>query len=161
MGLRLRLRPAVLGVVACVAVLAPSTGTAQAVCDGAGRGRLSVRLRPAAIDYGVVSAADLDAGQLLVGSMRVRVQPRGRRSRNWVLCVQADRAVFGPGGKSVDDVEWQVAGSPGWRPVSTGGQLVIQGRGNQRVIVRFRVAVGWEDAPGDYSAPLTFMASAL
>jgi hypothetical protein len=161
MGYRLRIRPAVLGVVACVGVLTPSSGAAQAVCDSGGSGRLRVGLRPAAIDYGIVSAADLDAGQMLVGSMRVRVQPRGRRSRNWVLCVQADRTVFGPGGKSIDDVEWQVAGSPGWQPVSTGGQIVLQGSGNQRVVVRFRVAVGWEDAPGDYSAPLTFLASAL
>ncbi len=160
MGNRLRIRPAVLGVVACVGLLTPSIGAAQAVCDGAGSGRLRVRLRPAAIDYGVVSTADLDSGQVLLGSMRVRVRPRGRRSRNWVLCVQADRTVFGPGGKSIADVEWQVAGSPGWQPASTGGQVVIQGRGNQRVVVRFRVAVGWEDAPGDYSAPLTFKASA-
>ena len=159
MGRRMRIRPAVIGVVACVAVLTPSTAAAQAACDSGGNDRLRIQLQPGAIDYGVVSSADLDAGQVLVGSMSVRIQPRNGRVRDWVLCLRADRALFGPGQKSVDDVEWQVAGSPAWQPASTAGQPVLQGSGNERVVVLFRVAVGWEDAPGDYSAPLTFIAS--
>ena len=153
------MRPVVMGVVACMGLLAPPSATAQAVCGSSVDDRLRIRLQPSVLDYGVVSSADLDLGQILLGRMRVRVWPRGRSSRGWILCLQADASVFGPGGKSVSDVEWQIAGSPGWQPLSTGGQQVIRGTGNQRIDVMFRVAVRWEDSPGDYSAPLTFLAS--
>lgn len=155
MSERLRVRSVAGAVVALFALMAPSMAAAQA----GGRGDYHVRLNPAAIDYGIVSSGDLDTGQILMGTIAVRIQPRGRSNWLWNLSVQADAGQFGPGNKPSGHVQWQLAGSTVWQSASTGSQLVAQGNGNQSVNVSFRIIVDWDDAPGDYSAPLTFLAT--
>ncbi len=152
-----RTRHVAAGLVSCVALLAPPEAGAQVGCDGGGK--YNVRLTPSAIEYGIVSPGDLDASQIFMGTMTVRVTPRGVTNKPWILCLRADEAHFGPAGKSVGDVEWQLAGSSGWQPASTGGQLVTRGHGNQRVDVLFRIVLDWDDVPGNYTAPLTFLAA--
>jgi hypothetical protein len=151
------LRTMLLGMMAGLVLLIPSDAVAQETCSGNGNYR--VRLNPAVIDYGIVSSVDLDAGQIVMGRMRVRIRPRRNDDADWALCLRANAAAFGPSGKLIDDLEWQVAGSPIWQPVSTGGQLISQGTGTQRVDVFFRMLVAWEDGPGDYSAPIAFIAA--
>lgn len=142
-------------ILACIALIVPATAEAQTTCDGGGS--FLIPLTPSAIDYGVVSPADLDAGQIVLGSMRIRIRPRGGAKSSWNLCLQADAGQFGPGGKPIGDVEWQLPGSPGWQPALTGGQLVVQGTGNQTVDVLFRALLDWNDMPGDYAASVTFL----
>jgi len=151
------LRTIVMRTIAGIALLIPASADAQSTCSSGGNYR--VRLNPAVIDYGIVSSIDLDAGQIVMGRMRVRVRPRRNDDPDWALCLAASAAVFGASGKAIEDVEWQLAGSTVWQPVSTAGQLVSSGTGTQRVDVFFRMIVGWEDAPGEYSAPLAFIAS--
>ena len=155
MTTRVRLHTMARPILAWVALMVPATAATQTTCDGGGNYR--IRLTPSAIDYGVVSSADLDAGQIVMGSMRIRIRPRGGANGSWNLCLQADSGQFGPGGKPVGDVEWQLAGSPGWQPALTGGQLVVQGNGNQTVDVLFRILLDWNELPGIYVAPVTFL----
>jgi hypothetical protein len=150
------MRVILFGTIACLLVLVAPDLQAQSTCNAGGRYR--VQLNPSVIDYGIVSSIDLDAGQILIGRMRVRVRPRRNDEPDWDLCLRANASAFG-GGKLIEDVEWQVAGSPVWQPVSTAEQLVSQGSGTQRVDVLFRILVDWDDVPGDYSASLAFIAS--
>ena len=80
-------------------------------------------------------------------------------NRDWRLCIRGEQAQFGPDGKPVQDVEWQLPGSSAWETVSTGEQLVASGTGFATVDVNFRVRVDYGDAPGDYDALLAFVAA--
>lgn len=140
--------------VVCAWLAVPSPAEGQSAC--AGSGRYHLRSAPASISYGPVTLSDLENGEIVAGTVELRVVPRGNRDRDWTLCVAGPGPVFGPGGKAVEDIELRVAAGGAWQPVTASEQFVVNGSGNTRLDVTFRVAVDYADAPGSYAAPLTF-----
>lgn len=92
----------------------------------------------------------------MAGSVTISIVPRGNAYKDWQLCLLGQSSLIGPAGKPLADVEWQLAGGGGWQPVSGGEQLVAAGSGRADLDVLFRVAVGFDDAPGDYETILMF-----
>ena len=149
------------GRLSCLVVLSLLWGTArplpaQAPCGGGGDYQLGVN--PAAVSIAIPEIQDLDAGQTLTQSVRIRVQPRGRGNRDWKLCIRSQDVTLGGQSKPVTDVEWQLQGSGTWQSLSTGDRIMHQGRGNENVNVVLRVRVDWSDEPADYGTLLTFSA---
>lgn len=136
------------------ALLVPLPTYAQDVCNG--RADYVLQADPVVIVYGPVSQADIDNGTIQAGTVTVSVVPVNGSTKKWQLCVQGPVGFVGPPGKDIADVEWQVGGS-GWMALSTTEQYVADGKGSEDVEVQFRVAVGWDDAPGDYAALLRFV----
>lgn len=149
-------RPVFAGALAagCALVLATRPAGAQDVCSG-DDGNYHLRSAPAVLNYGPVTITDLDSGQLVAGIVTITIIPRGKSNFDWSLCVRGESAFFGPGSKPIDDVEWQIDGG-GWQPMSALEQLVATGNGRTDLDVLFRVAVGYDDAAGDYEALMTF-----
>ena len=148
-------RPVLAGALAagCALVLVARPSAAQDVCSGGGNYHL--RSAPAVLNYGPVTITDLDAGQLVAGTVTISIIPRGKSNFDWSLCVRGESGFFGPGSKPIDDVEWQVAGGA-WQPMSALEQLVATGTGRADLDVLFRVAVAYDDAAGDYETLMTF-----
>lgn len=140
--------------VVCAVLVVPSPAEAQGACGG--NGRYHLRSAPASISYGPVTLSELENGEIVAGTVELRVTPRGKRQRDWTLCVAGPGPVFGPGGKAIEDIELRIAGGGAWQPVTADERFVVNGSGNARLAVTFRVAVDYADAPGSYVAPLTF-----
>lgn len=118
-------------------------------------GQYHVRSAPSSLNYGPVTITDLDAGRIFAGTVTVSIIPRGRANFDWSLCLRGESPAFGPGGKPIGEVEWQLDGGA-WQPMSAAEQLVASGTGRTDLDVMFRVAVDYDDAPGDYEALMTF-----
>lgn len=141
---------ALLVALACLCVALPAAGQ---TCGADGKYHL--RSAPAALNYGPVTIDDLDAGQIVAGTVSITIIPRGKANFDWDLCLRGAMPFFGPGAKPIEAVEWQLGGG-GWQQVSSLEQLVASGTGRMDLEVSFRVAVDYDDAPGDYEALLTF-----
>ncbi|MGI9037324.1 MAG: hypothetical protein ACR2GQ_00540 [Gemmatimonadota bacterium] len=143
-------------VLGCAACILPN-GAASQTCSGSGL--FNMDANPPTLSYGSVSIADLENGQILMGSVNVEILPLSLLNNAWELCIRGEQPQFGPGGKPIEDVEWQLAGAGGWQMASTGEQLVTTGNGLTTVEVLFRIEVGYGDPPGSYEALLAFIAA--
>lgn len=137
-----------------VAVVAlPSALAGQAV---------DITLAPAEVAFPSPTDVAFDDGWVDHGGVSVTVEPKNRNRQSWQLFIQATAADMGGYGKPVQDILVRAQDSSTWIPLGTTGTLVAEGTGAGTVTLHFRLLLEWAlDAPGVYSVPLEYTASAF
>lgn len=160
--MNLHARPSVLAALAFAALLVlPQAAMGQGRRPGTGRARVRVSLSQTVFTFPAPGVADFDAGWVDGAGLVVSVLPR-RNQGPWELRIRAAGPDMGGYGKPVSDVLWRTAGSSSWTPLAGTDQAVIQGTGDQTVILFLRLRLDYAmDEPGAYTADLSFYAETI
>lgn len=139
-------------------VLAMAGVIIPAVVAGQGQGMVRVELSTPTIVFDQPGVGHFDAGWIEHPGVLVSVTSRPA-NRTWGLSVSAPSGTLG-NGKPVSDLQWSLSGAPGdWHSMSVGDAPVVQGAGDQDVLVLFRLLLTWaSDGPGAYTTDIDFTA---
>lgn len=116
----------------------------------------SIALSTAALGFPPARVAELDAGAVTHPGFSVAVDVESSTT-SWTLSVRSDEPSLRAGGKALADLEWRIAGSSTWTPMSSTDRTVATGMGDTTIRVEWRARLGWgSDPPGDFGANVTF-----
>jgi hypothetical protein len=116
----------------------------------------------AVVDFGVVTAQDLDTGFIertasdLTYALRIDVTDTG--AANWTLYTHAGTPDFisYSGSKPCADLQWRLNGAGVYTAYSTIDEAVASGSGNGTLDLDFRLLTDWADRPDSYSLNIVF-----